>query len=393
MIKVKVNNFQSIEEAQVDIDGFTVVTGKNNSGKSALLRALNCVFTNALGSSFVRSGTSNCRVFVEFEDGTSVAWEKGEKVKPTYWINGGDPIHCGRNAPKELEQFGVGPLKVASRELWPQIAPQFTGQVFLIDLPSSVTAEVVADVDRVGELNGALKNCEKDKRAKRYKLKIRSEDLAELVDDLNEFQYLDSQVVLLEEINQQKVRLNDLQDKISNLERLTRLHKEYSKQINSLSGVESLTLPPTDKIKSIRSDLKPLRSLSQRKTACLSTMSNLRGVDTLSVLDVDSIVPIMRTLKEYRGIKKRKEKVVSQIKALSLVLENPVDEVTPPNLDDLIKIKQLKDTYVKHKNSVCNTEALIKQKEKEVFSVEKQISDCLLENGGCPICGSLDGHI
>ena len=393
MIKVKVNNFQSIEEAQVDIDGFTVVTGKNNSGKSALLRALNCVFTNALGSSFVRSGTSNCRVFVEFEDGRSVAWEKGEKIKPTYWINGGDPIYCGRNAPKELEQFGVGPLKVASRELWPQIAPQFTGQVFLIDLPSSVTAEVVADVDRVGELNSALKNCEKDKRARRSKLKIRGEDLADLETEAKEYQDLDTQVQLLDEINQQKDRLTELKSTIDNLERLFRLHTEYSNQVGSLCGVDNLVVPPTDNLKNIRASLKPLVSLRKREQKCLETIEELNGVDNLSVLDVDKILPIMRKIKEYKGIKKRKEKITSQINSLSLILEDPAEEVPTPNLEDLVKIKQIKDSYEKHRNSVYTVEALIKDKELQMETVDKQISDFLLENGGCPICGSLDGHI
>ena len=35
-VRVHVQNFQSIREAEVEIAGFTVITGTNNTGKTAL---------------------------------------------------------------------------------------------------------------------------------------------------------------------------------------------------------------------------------------------------------------------------------------------------------------------------------------------------------------------
>ncbi len=40
MVKVRVKNFQSIREAEVEVKGLTVITGPNNSGKTAFMRAV-----------------------------------------------------------------------------------------------------------------------------------------------------------------------------------------------------------------------------------------------------------------------------------------------------------------------------------------------------------------
>ena len=132
-VRIRVRNFQSIEDAEVEVSGLTVVTGQNNSGKTALMRAVRGVFENSGGDAFVRHGTDALAVHLDFGD-ADVTWTKGPKVKPTY-IVGGKTINPGRSVPDEVTSLGVAPVQAGSGEAWPQIAPQFTGQVFLLDLP------------------------------------------------------------------------------------------------------------------------------------------------------------------------------------------------------------------------------------------------------------------
>ena len=77
--KVKIKDFQSIEKADLEISGFTVITGKNNSGKSAVQRAIRGVFQNTRGHAFVRHEKPHSEVSLSFEDGNSVTWLKGKK--------------------------------------------------------------------------------------------------------------------------------------------------------------------------------------------------------------------------------------------------------------------------------------------------------------------------
>lgn len=394
MIKVNVENFQSIESAEIEIEGLTVVTGKNNSGKSALLRAVNSVFTNALGSSFVRNGEDYCQVEIGFGDGNSIRWRKGEKVKPTYWINGGSPINSGRNAPQELEQFGVAPIKVGGREIWPQIAPQFTGQVFLIDLPGSVMAEVVADVDRVSELNQALKNCEKDKRSNNSLLKIRNKDLSTLQSQRENYDDLQDRIDEYSSLDFQRQHLEDLYARITKLEELRDSVKVHLQDVTTLSSITThlKSLKALSKLENTISDTEKTLlsynkiSLSHRRYT--KHMSHLCDVDELSVVGVDGIRDLRGRLKPLRSLLKRKQQsdeIISTFDQLSQI-EIPNSKV-PTEDDRLAELKSLRKNHLKSKNSVYTYEEEISQKEIEMREIARQMSQTLSEHEECPLCG------
>lgn len=431
MIKVAVKNFQSIASADLEIDGFTVVTGKNNSGKSALLRAVNSLFTNALGSSFVRNGEDYCQVTLGFDDGSTVSWKKGDKIKPTYWINGGEPIHCGRNAPTELEQFGVLPLKVGGREIWPQIAPQFTGQVFLIDMPGSVMAEMVADVDRVSELNKALKNCESDKRSNRSRLKIRNEDyhllkteranydtlsdreehLARLQNERNELSFLrgkierlnslreryrefSEKVFSLSNIHQQlslsnslvseQIRIEETANTVRNYSTLERKYNKYDREVRKLEGVSDLSIPPTDPIKDVRAKIKPLKPLLDRRKKAEVVILTYEKLKGLGIPDTDKVVEVMRRLKTLKELRGKRDTLLSNIAKLENL---PTNDFNTPNFSRLRDLVKTRDYLHNAQNSVYTTESIIETTQSELQEIEKHISKTLSDHGECPLCG------
>jgi len=39
-VKIRIKNFQSIEDLEIEVRGFTAITGKTNIGKSAIMRAI-----------------------------------------------------------------------------------------------------------------------------------------------------------------------------------------------------------------------------------------------------------------------------------------------------------------------------------------------------------------
>ena len=47
--KVNIKNYQSIKDVSFEVDGFTVIIGKNNIGKSAIIRALEAPLANQAG--------------------------------------------------------------------------------------------------------------------------------------------------------------------------------------------------------------------------------------------------------------------------------------------------------------------------------------------------------
>ena len=61
-VKVQVKNFQSLKDVELEIEGFTALSGPNNSGKSALMRAIRGVFQNTGGTSFITHGEKEMEV-------------------------------------------------------------------------------------------------------------------------------------------------------------------------------------------------------------------------------------------------------------------------------------------------------------------------------------------
>jgi energy-coupling factor transporter ATP-binding protein EcfA2 len=146
-VTVRVKNFQSIKDAELKISGLTVITGPNNSGKTAFLRAIRGLFTNAPSGPLVRQGEQNLSVYMMFDDGNSVFWEKG-KVNQ-YTVNGKTLSSVGRGVPPEVEALGVREISAGSEKIWPQVARQFDGTLFLVDRPGATMAEALSDVERV----------------------------------------------------------------------------------------------------------------------------------------------------------------------------------------------------------------------------------------------------
>ena len=88
-----------------------------------------------------------------------------------------DKIYPGREVPSEVQALGVSSIEVGTQTVWPQIASQFSGQIFLLDQSGAVVAETIADVDRVGSLTDALRLCESDRKGLKSALEIRKTDL------------------------------------------------------------------------------------------------------------------------------------------------------------------------------------------------------------------------
>jgi len=286
-VTVRVQNFQSIQDATVEIDNFTVVTGRNNSGKTALLRAIRGVFQNTGGTAFIREGTKKTTVSVDFGD-AKVQWSKGttKRDRPTYIVNDGSPIHPGSSVPEEVEALGVFPINAGGRDVWPTIASQFTGQIFLLDRPGSALAEAVADVDRVTQLNGALRRSESDRRQTVAALKIRTSDLKEQEEVVASFHGLDtvadavggltSKQDIARKTARAVLKLHALRDRII----------KATADVNDLASIAGLEVPDPSVALKLRSEIHRISDLRDRLTDALRDEKQLKGVSTLMV-DID----------------------------------------------------------------------------------------------------------
>lgn len=91
-----IKNFQSISDAHLEfIPGINLILGQSNSGKTAILRAINALLSNpTYAKSFVKLGASKATVVMSYE-GNEVIWEKPLKGSTSYIVNGEENTKIG----------------------------------------------------------------------------------------------------------------------------------------------------------------------------------------------------------------------------------------------------------------------------------------------------------
>lgn len=316
-IKIRIKNFQSLEDTGLDVDGFTVVTGQNNSGKTALMRAVKGLFENTGGDSFVRHGSNGLNVNITFQD-AQVTWSKGPKQKPAYLI-GGKHIHPGRSVPDEVRQLGVVPIKAGNTEVWPQIASQFDGQLFLLNQPGSAIAEAVADVARVSQLTAALAFAESDKRAASSTLSIRRQDEVLALASVHAFDGLD----VASEVHQ--TAQEALQQAVA-----------LGVTVGKAHGVQAALVA------------------AQTRVAALAGAAAVRVPDASSVLDTATLVgPVQQLASRIRGARQ--------------VVDKAPQDVMVPSITGLTEMSQDLDFARQMQGRLKSSQTIIKTMPSKVF--------------------------
>lgn len=408
-ITVRVRNFQSIEDATVVIDGFTVVSGPNNSGKTALMRAIRGVFTNAPPGPLVRHGTAYLRVDIDFGDGNTVTWKKGWQ-KPDqkggtvneYTVNGKKlGTKVGRGCPDEVMALGMRFIDAGTERLWPQVADQFKGVLFLVDSPGSVVAEAIADVDRVGKLSTAMKLSEKDRRAVLSTLKVRRKDVQDVEDEIETFKGFDD-VVDAVKVLEQDLKKADTQWAL--LDFFNTLHVRWKTahgNVSALDGAEDIPVPDGEMSREARklaSRLRELLDLSSRHGQISASFQRLDGVTELTIPapkgaleQRDALVGLLALQGNYRvatGEVSRLEGVEGVSVPSTKALEGVRKAQTAMSFFENIKSRGLALEAEIHR-----LEGEIERADMELGEAQSEVGVIIGELGICPTCRRpADGH-
>ncbi|OHD26966.1 MAG: hypothetical protein A2Y38_08095 [Spirochaetes bacterium GWB1_59_5] len=391
-VKVRVRDYQSIHDAAIEIDGFTVVTGPNNSGKTALQRAVRGVFENTGGTAFVRHGTPKCSVDLEFSDGHSVSWEKGTTSKPAYRVDGGKPVYPGRQVPDEVKALGVRPIQAGGQEVWPNIAPQFTGQVFLIDKPGSVLAEAVADVERVGHLNRALRRVASDQNKAAADLRLRQEDRTKQEAHLAFYQGLDlieTLVATIERLEERALRLRKASDLLASFRERWRT---ATAAVALYQGVGQIELPTVGALDAAGLRIRELRELRDRQQQAQDRVQRFAGVAGISVPSegAQPAETLLQELEATRGLRHRLEICVLAVTCYSrqtCLLQGVSSVPAESLLQERDQWNDLRQQRSQATAEVLAAEVGLRTGEVDVDEARREFDEALAEVGSCPLCG------
>lgn len=313
MINVEVRNFQSIEHAEICIDGFTALVGKSNIGKSAIVRAVRAALTGATGTSFVRHGpecarrvrkakTCECYCSVHLKtDGFVLKWEKGDK-RNRYECNGTEYGVPNRGTPEFLERPALaedfGMVKVGEKWQLLQVADQFDN-VFLLDETGSVVADVFSDVARLDRINVAMRLVEKDRKEAVSTRKVREKDVLESVRQLEVYETLDRDLRGVDQVESAYTDLLDRDQRFKTLNGYLDELRDLGYQVDLLQkacAVEAPDVKPVlTKVTGFATANRLVTSLTERAGA----VKGLMGVENVPEPVLD---PLLQASKRHMQV-------------------------------------------------------------------------------------------
>jgi DNA repair ATPase RecN len=405
-VKVRVRNFQSIEDASIVIDGLTVITGTNNAGKSAMFRAIKGALCNTLGTDFVRLGTTHCTVDLTFDDGKTLKWERGKNIN-TYTVNGKALPKFGRNRPEELNEFGVDPIQVGDDKLWPQIAPQFR-VTFLLDKTGSAIADAVADVTRVNKLNKALKNCDKDRRKARGALKLRRKDGDELAQKRTAFEGLDDTVASLKDIESRWQKTEKFSRALVNIRKMAERWHKAKGSVDALDGFEDAAAKVPDdsrlqEAREVREQITEYRRLGKSYRDAVAAVETLKGLDSVEeTLPSEERMGFASKFRQALGITvdlaTRYQDAASEFELFeSFEADDSIDDSLFTRADQfkqvLAKATDLQLRLKKARKEEADVAKQLASSEAELEDLESNIVEMFGELEECPTCGGGLDHV
>lgn len=299
MVKVEVKNFQSISVESVDIEGFSVVVGRSNVGKSALVRAVKAALTGAPADSYVRhlsdcqravkgSKTCKCSCSVHIVSaGFDLLWEKGDAVN-RYVFNGVEHSVVGRGTPEFLGPE-LAPVHIGgdSTPTLLQVADQFR-PLFILDRSGTAIADVLSDVAKLDQINAAARAVERDKRECAATRKVREKDLKELDRTLEQYDGLDAVLARVAEVERLQDGVATLEHRKQVLERYVVLLSTVTSALRLLHGVDKIEVPVLEPLVERAQRLRSLYRWQQILAAKIQSSKELESVARVTVPEISA---------------------------------------------------------------------------------------------------------
>ena len=290
MIKhLSIRNYQSLHVVDLDLDPFTVVIGPSSSGKSALVRALKLLTSNARGHSYVSSWAKRCKVSATTDKGT-VSISRAERADDNYYeLNGKKFTKLGGEVPEEVTDFlGLLPKDDLN------FAGQFDPPYLLTEAPSGV-AKSLGTLTNVELVFEAAREAKKERLSSSSMLKTRTKDLSEVTSSLNTFTHLKRQGPAIKQA-----------------EASLKKASEYKKQLEIISGalsrIQEAQETADEKQKKLRNtvpSIEPVEELLRQRAELLDILHKLKEAKTTSrpVAEVPSVTHVQELAAQWKSLR------------------------------------------------------------------------------------------
>jgi DNA repair ATPase RecN len=380
-IDVTIKDFQSIKELNIEIKGFSVITGKSNIGKSAIIRSIYSSLVNGPVGGLVNKDSTFTSVTMTSKE-WGFKWEKGGGInRYTIGFDKYDKVGAGQF--ELIRNIGFGSVRLGDREVYPWYASQFK-PLFLLDETGPSLSDFISDVSRLNVLQEAITINVRTKKKYIDLSRIKTDEIENDNKLLLSLIGLDDLIELEVDIDHQIQSIHELENKILNMENYYRDLEYNASKIRKLSDVSSISIEADLDQQFL--DFKNLSSIWYSLDTAAKSVIAVKNISVINIPNMsNAIVDEINILKELDHY----DSLSSSIQKLSDKIDLP--NVVDFDLEHYKDVCSLSETMNLCINNINEYENELKSIHVNLQKIQNELSSISI----CPTCKQpvSDNHV
>jgi DNA repair ATPase RecN len=293
---IRVKNFQSLQDINLELGRFTVIVGPSSSGKSAITRAIKAVASNSLDSDNITQGTKHSAISVTTDLGT-VTIERNSGDSSAYKVTKvgskeSSYSKLNRQVPAEItEILGITPSTKDVESI------NFAGQhdaPYLLKDSSSNVARILGELTNVSTIFAAVKEASRRAKAASTMLNVRKKDLALVVTQISKYSAISVHAATITQAEIALVQATETDRKFTRLQTVLSTAEKASDALEAIKEIP--TMPDLGQLVETQAKLTRFLGLIQKLTVSAKNTTDSQA----SIQAADSaIIQIEAELHEH----------------------------------------------------------------------------------------------
>lgn len=281
---LRIQNFQSLVDVDLEIERFTVIVGPSSSGKTACVRALKVLHENSRGTPYVTHGQKLSCITLKRED-AKVSLTRGGTTG-TYEAQTSAGTQTFTKLAGQTPEAVRAVLGVPDGTVGLFIGEQFHSP-YLLDETGSAIAKTLGDLTNVSIIFGAVREANRRKLETGSLLKTRQFDLSQIVSQVAHFKSLPDKLEALSVIEEKFKKIEALEIRIESMVGLIKRIEVAESVVSQVPKI--VELPSVDLVDKIDYDYCELLNYIQRHDLFLADVISYRKALIIIDLELGSL--------------------------------------------------------------------------------------------------------
>lgn len=241
---IHVFNYQSLKDINVNLGKVTVIRGKTDTGKSALIRSINSFFSNSLNESYAFQSPKTKEKSYPFgislvKDGIEVEGKRSQKTVE-YIINKKPKevfSKTNKKVPEEVYSFlGIRPYQVdVDISVFFQVKSQFDTP-FLLKESSITVAKILGKITNLNIVMMAMRKMFADKATETQNKNVLEASIKNIYKELKALAFVPKAELMFLDIEKEVSKIDLLEKQVENLKELVTKADSIERRESSLKN-------------------------------------------------------------------------------------------------------------------------------------------------------------